>query len=48
MVFLELQRQCGFTHEVGQGDQGAFCVAPRKAGLHVSDEGERVIAFESC
>ena len=43
MGFLELRRQCGVSHEVRQGAQGASHVAPGKSGLHVRGEGERVI-----
>ena len=46
MCFLELRRQCGVSHEVRQGSQGASHVAPGKSGLHVRGEGERVIALE--
>ena len=35
MGFFELQRQCGVSHEVGRGAQGASHVAPGKSGLHV-------------
>ena len=41
MCFLELRRQCGVSHEVRQGAQGASHVAPGKSGLHVRGEGER-------
>ena len=44
--FPELRRQCGVSHEVRQGAQGASHVAPGKSGLHVHGEGERVIALE--
>ena len=47
MGFLELQRQCGVSHEVVRGAQGASRVAPGKSSLHASGEGERVIALES-
>ena len=47
MGFFELQRQCGVSHEVGRGAQGASHVAPVKSGVHVHGEGERVIALES-
>ena len=47
MVFLELRRQCGVSHKVRRGDQGASRVAPGKSGLHASGEGERGIALES-
>ena len=46
VVFLKLRRQCGFSHEVRRGAQGASRVAPGKSGLHVRGEGERVIALE--
>ena len=46
MCFLELRRQCGVSHEVRQGAQGASRVAPGKSGLHVRGEGERIIALE--
>ena len=45
--FLELQRQCGVSHEVLRGAQGASHVALGKSGLHAHCEGERVIALES-
>ena len=47
MGFLELQRQCGVSHEVLRGAQGASHVALGKSGLHAHCEGERVIALES-
>ena len=47
MGFLELQRQCGVSHEVLRGAQGASCVAPGKLCLDALGEGERVIALES-
>ena len=47
MGFLDLRRQCGVSHEVQQGAQGASCVAPGKSGLHAHGKGERVIALES-
>ena len=47
MGFLELRRQCGISHEVGWGAQGASRVVPRKSGLHGHGEAERVIAQES-
>ena len=46
MGFLELRRQCGVSHEVRRGAQGASCVAPGKSGLHVRGEGERIIALD--
>ena len=45
--FLELRRQCGVSHEVGQGPQGASLVVPGMSGLHSCGEGERVITLES-
>ena len=45
--FLELQRQCGVSHEVRRGAQGASRVAPGKSGLHACGEGECVIALLS-
>ena len=45
MVFIELWPQCGDSHEVRQGAQEACRVAPAKSGLHVSGEGECVIAL---
>ena len=47
MGFLELRRQCGVSHEVRRGPQGASRAAPRKSGLHGRGEGERVLALES-
>ena len=47
MGFLELRHQCGVSHEVRWGAQGASRVEPRKSGLHAHSEGERVIALES-
>ena len=41
MGFLELQRQCGVSHEVLRGAQGASHVALGKSGLHAHCEGER-------
>ena len=46
MGFLVLQRQCGVSHEVGQGPQGASLVAPGMSRLHSCGEGERVIFLE--
>ena len=46
MGFLELRRQCGVSHEVGRGAQGASRVVPGKSGLHVRGEGGRIIALE--
>ena len=42
-----MQRQCGVSHEVVRGAQGASHVALGKSGLHAHGEGERVIALES-
>ena len=39
MGFLELQRQCGVSHEVLRGAQGASHVAPGKSGIHARGEG---------
>ena len=47
MGFLELRHQCGVSHQVLRGAQGASRVTPGKSGLHAGDEGERVIALES-
>ena len=47
MGFLELWSQCGVSHEVQWGAQGASRVVPGKSGRHARDEGERVIALES-
>ena len=46
MGFLELRRQCGVSHVVRRGAQGASRVAPGKSGLHVRGEGERIIALD--
>ena len=47
MGFPELRRQCGVSHEVGQGPQGDSLVVPGMSGLHSCGERERVIALES-
>ena len=47
MVFLELLRHCGFSHEVRRGVQVASRVATGKSGLHGRGKGERVIALKS-
>ena len=47
MVFLELQPQCGVSHEVQWGTQGASSVVPGKSSLHSTFEGERGIALNS-
>ena len=39
MGFLELRRQCGVSHEVGRGAQGASRVVPGKSGLHECSRG---------
>ena len=39
MGFLELQRQCGVSHDVLRGAQGASHVALGKSGLHAHCEG---------
>ena len=41
-----MRHQCGVSHEVRRGAQGASRVAPGKSGLHVRGEGERNIALE--
>ena len=46
MGFLELRRQCGVSHEVRRGAQGASLMAPGKSGLHVRGEGVHVISIE--
>ena len=45
--FLELRRQCGVSHKVRPGTQGASRVAPGKSGLHESGERDCGIALES-
>ena len=47
VVFLELRCQCGVSHKVRPGAQGASHVALGKSGLHAQCERERVIALES-
>ena len=47
MFFLELRRQCGVSHEVRRGAQGASHVVPGKSDLHARGKGKRVIALES-
>ena len=47
MCFLELRRQCGVSHEVRRGAQGASRVVPGNSRLHLRGEGEGVIAIES-
>ena len=39
MGFLELRRQCGVSHEVRQGAQGASHVAPGKSGFYARGWG---------
>ena len=45
--FLKLRCQCGVSHQVQQGAQGASLMAPGKSGLHVHGEGVCVIALLS-
>ena len=45
--FSRVRRQCGVSHEVRRGAQGASRVAPGKSDLHASGQGERVIALKS-
>ena len=45
--FLKLRRQCGVSHEVREGAQGASLMAPGKLGFDACGEGERVIALET-
>ena len=45
--FPELRRQCGVSHEVRWGAQGASHVVPGKSDLHARGEGERVIILQS-
>ena len=45
--FSELRRECGLSHELRQGTQGASCVAPGKSNLHSNCEGECGIALDS-
>ena len=47
MGFLELWRQCGVSHEMRWGAQGASPAAPEKSGLHACGQADRVIALES-
>ena len=44
--FLKLRHQCGVSHEVQQGAQGASLMVPGKSGLHVRGEGVHVISIE--
>ena len=48
MVYLELQCQCGVSHEVQRGTQGASCVAPGKSGLHSLQVARGSTALLSC
>ena len=47
MVSFEVRRECGVSHQLLWGTQGASHVVPGKSGLHLSCEGERGIALES-
>ena len=47
MGFLELRRQCGVSHEVPQGFQGASCVASENPVFHSSCKLELGIALQS-
>ena len=47
VVFLELRCQCGVSHKVRPGAQGASRVVSGKSSLHTSGEGAHVIALES-
>ena len=47
VVSFEVQRECGVSHQLLRGTQGASHVAPGKSGLHLSCEGERGIALKS-
>ena len=47
MGFIEPQRQCGVSQEVGREAQGASRVVPGKSGFHAHDKGEPVITHES-
>ena len=47
MGFLELWCQCGVSHDLRRGAQGASRVVPGKSGLHAHGEEERDIALES-
>ena len=38
MGFLELRRQCGVSHEICWGAQGASRAAPEKSGLHAYEK----------
>ena len=47
LVFIDLRRLRGVSHEVRWGAERASLVEPGKSGLHGSGEGEPVIALES-
>ena len=47
MGFLELRRQCGVSHEVPRGSQGASCVAPGKSSIPFECKLELGIALQS-
>ena len=47
MGFLELRRQCGVSHEVRQGAQGASHEVPGKLSLHARGYWERFIDLET-
>ena len=47
MGFLELRRQCGVSHEVRRGPQGASHEVPGKLSLHARGYWERFIALET-
>ena len=46
MGFLELRRQCGVSHEVRCGAQGASHVVPGKSDLHARGEGASVLCLQ--
>ena len=45
--FFELRPQCGVSHEVRRGVQGASRVAPGKLSLHARGYWERFIDLET-
>ena len=47
MGFLELRRQCGVSHEVRRGPQGASREVSGKLSLHVLGYWERFIDLET-
>ena len=47
MGFLELRRQCGVSHEVPRGSQGASCMAPGKSSIPFECKLELGIALQS-